>query len=378
MRQIFKSVTVSLAAVLLLGCSASKSKSSPLDMGGSARANSAVGATLAPKAIDLTVAKKLSAVLAELGAIEGSVYFLKSDDFVLHTLDKSSSELVKIDSFDTLKRYVENTTNYTIEIVKNRFIQDDMKVVKLLDKDIVKNSLSKIPFVPTEGMTITSAFSEIEKISGFYVAFSRDAEIVETINTKESTFVQSLGRINIDFKGANVSEFLDYAQGVADIYIDINYKNKVIKVSKYQTKLFNIETPNNIIPLTATTKFIDELKSLIKVDSESKVIINERGIIIVKTTKANMDAAERMFTEYNILYGDGSGTEVAKTPSDGEILNYEESLKNIIADIEKSISALSTVDIQGFNKPRVLEEFNDFKNKIQEQIAAIKAQAESK
>lgn len=141
MGQIFKSVTISFAAALLfLGCGA-KSKSVSYDMGGSVRANSVVGATLAPKAIDLTVAKKLSTVLTELGSIEGSVYFLKSDDFQVHALDKSSSDLLKIDSFPALKRYIENTTSYTIEIVKNRFIQDDMKVVKVFNKDAVKNSL---------------------------------------------------------------------------------------------------------------------------------------------------------------------------------------------------------------------------------------------
>jgi len=298
------------------------------------------------KRIDLSTNKKLSTILSELGKIENRVYHLRSKDIPVLSMQTHSSRLLNINSFDTLKEYIENTSNFTIKIVKNKFVQG-MKVVEVFDKESLTSNLSNRSFVIKDKSSVSDALQEISKTTGFSVGYSHDmTPNVNSQNNTNSDLKNILDSKKIYFSGDNVSKFLDYLSSTFDVFVNIDYKNKNIQISKYKTKIFTLVTPDykidvsdtgasgtsgssvnrsssgtenssggstggdlisektvkNTISMTITAKFIESIKSLIDNDSGSKVLINESGMVIVKTTKANMDVVEDMFDEYNFLY----------------------------------------------------------------------------
>lgn len=300
------------------------------------------------KRIDLSTNKKLSTILSELGKIEDKVYHLRSKDIPIVSMQTHSSRLLNIGSFDDLKEYIENTSNYTIKIVKNKFV-NGMKVVEVFDKESLTSNLINRSFVVKDKSSVSDALQEISKTTGFSVGYSHDMtpnSTSQNLNGITTDLKNILDSKKIYFNGDNVSKFLDYLSSTFDVFVIIDYKNKNIQISKYKTKIFTLVTPDykidvtdtgssntgsttsrsssasgsgsgggstggdlisektvkNTITMNITAKFIESIKSLVDNDSGSKVLINESGMVIVKTTKANMDVVEDMFDEYNFLY----------------------------------------------------------------------------
>jgi len=285
------------------------------------------------KYIDLSVNKKLSTALNELSRIDNKVYLLdsSSDDILLRQVSPYASKLLKINSFNKLKKYIEETTDYTIKIVNNKF-KNGIKRVQIFNKVELKTNFKKIPFTITGTISVADALQQIAKKTGFTIIYNYDFANYHDNSrmTLNSNNLQSyLSGEKIYFKGDSIEKFLSYMSITFNIYVDIDYKNKVIKLSKYKTKIFNLITPEykvrvknammgtsgdtttttntsetvkDTINILVVSKFIESIKELINYDKNSKVLMNESGMVIVKTTKNNMDIIEKMFNKYNELY----------------------------------------------------------------------------
>ena len=118
--------------------------------------------------IDLSISKDLSAVLKELGIKNNRVYLLCGKDI---TLKKSpSSKLLNITDFNDLKKYIEDTTNYTITITNNKYIKNRVKQVMLIDKKAKKVfKSSDLIIVPTtlDANSIKRAVNTIIEINTY-------------------------------------------------------------------------------------------------------------------------------------------------------------------------------------------------------------------
>lgn len=349
------------------------------------------------KRIDLSTNKKLSTILSELGKIENRVYYLRSKDIPIVSVQTHSSRLLNIGNFDNLKEYIENTSNFTIKIVKNKFVKG-MKVVEVFDKESLTSNLANRSFTIKDKASVSDALQEISKTTGFSIGYSHDmtpnSASQNTNNGNNATDLKNiLDSKKIYFSGDNVSKFLDYLSSTFDVFINIDYKNKNIQISKYKTKIFTLVTPDykidvtdsggsgasgstrsssassgasgstggstggdlisektvkNTISMNITAKFIESIKSLVDNDSGSKVLINESGMVIIKTTKANMDVVEDMFDEYNFLYTQEAKIDVkvydfllSKKIDVGIDLNYESGSTSMITNYVNT--ALTTV-----------------------------------
>lgn len=356
------------------------------------------------KRIDLSTNKKLSTILSELGQIEDKVYYLRSKDIPIVSMQTHSSRLLNINNFEDLREYIENTSNYTIKIVKNKFVKG-MKVVEVFDKESLNSNLINRSFVVKEKASVSDILQEISKVTGFSISYSHDMTPNsnaqnQNLQNNTSDFKNVLDSKKIYFAGDNVSKFLDYLSNTFDVFVTIDYKNKNIQISKYKTKIFTLVTPDykidvtdtgsnnsgsgasrtttsssgvsggsgsggtaggdlisdktvkNTISMNMTTKFIESIKSLIDNDSASKVLINESGMVIVKTTKANMDVVEDMFDEYNFLYTQEAKIEVkvydfllSKKFDVGVDLSYADGTTSIITNyVNSAIATVASTD----------------------------------
>lgn len=305
------------------------------------------------KFIDLTVSKKLEDVLMELSKIENKIYMITDEKSNIYVPATISSSLLKIDNLNSLKTYIEDTTNYTLDITKNKFVNNRPKIIKVVDKKALESDFSNLNFQVKSKSTVASALSELSKRINFSIIYKEDLNTSYNNSNTNNTNMgsQSISPENLDFfnekyfsdeyvyfTGNNVSDFLNYVEQNFDVYTDINYEDKIISISKYKTKIFNVSALNYNIKLsdaqmgsetstnstntsstssstdgTAAIKteteikgvevFKNNLESFIEDDKLSKLIFNvDSGQVIVKTTNQNMKEIEKIVNEYNKKY----------------------------------------------------------------------------
>jgi len=114
-----------------------------------------------------------------------------------------------------------------------------------------------------------------------------------------------------------------------------------------------------------------EKKAEVVVEKEFKEIVNQKEQFFKQDNNATSAKVEQV--DIGIVTVIQKPEEQQNFAIDGKD-NYIESLKDILVDLEKSKKALELLKLHGFNKVRVWNEFEDFKNKIETQIAAIKNQ----
>lgn len=306
------------------------------------------------KYVDLTVSKKLEDVLMELSNLENKIYMITDEKSNIYVPATISSSLLKIDNLNALKSYIEDTTNYTLDITKNKFVNNRPKIIKVVDKKALESDFSNLNFQVKSKSTVSSALSELSKKINFSIVYKEDLNPTNNnlsgnnLGSSQAITPDSLDLFSekyfsqeyVYFTGNNVSDFLNYIEQNFDVYSDINYEDKIICISKYKTKMFNVTALNYNIKLTdaqmnngngsslnssssnggststnndaaiqteteikGVEVFKTNLENFLVDDKLSKLIFNvDSGQVIVKTTNQNMKEVEKIVNEYNKKY----------------------------------------------------------------------------
>jgi hypothetical protein len=202
--------------------------------------------------IDIDNPKRLSSVLNSLSQIDGHLYVLDdaSEDIFLKSVKKSFQ--LGINSFDKLNQYIQDTSNYFIYIKKNRFLKNRVRVISVKDKDSLKKNLQDIPFVVNGKMAVSEILEQLREVSGFNIiaknmpdSQKRKNEIKPNdklfgANSIDVMFNNSY----ISFAGNNVMDLLNYISISFNVYVDVDYDNKIVIFQKHKTKIFTISINN--------------------------------------------------------------------------------------------------------------------------------------
>ena len=193
--------------------------------------------------------KKLSTLLEDLSVIDQNFYVLDlaSRSFVVNGL-KNSFRL-NIDSFDKLKKYIEDSTNYTLIIKKNKYKKNRVKQVSVISKSSIKNSILDIPFsFDGEIKTAYDMLQEISKISKFNLIVKSSAKNLSSknmIDRSSSSYLKNLFQNSkMSLKGTNISSFLELFSKTFNVYIDVDYDSKTIVIQKLKHKVFHTVMSN--------------------------------------------------------------------------------------------------------------------------------------
>ena len=203
--------------------------------------------------INLDNVKRVSIALEHLGNIDGKSYILSNDseDIFLHPIKESHK--LGINSFDKLNQYIQDTSNYVIYVKKNRFLKDRVKVVAVKNKDIFKKDLSNIPFSLEGKASVAEVIEQLRFVSGFNVIAKHipvenkktAASLTKNDRLFDDNSVANLFENNyISFAGNNIMELLNYISNSFNIYVDVDYENKLIVFKKLKSRLFSINLNN--------------------------------------------------------------------------------------------------------------------------------------
>jgi len=199
------------------------------------------------KTLDLSAGMSLSEALKQIGEMEGRVYFLASSDMEIPALPNGIT--VTVGSFEKLNEILQDITPFKMEIVKNKFLKDRPKIVKVIDTKIAKSDLNKIKIERIEsGMNVQQVFRKIAQTTKFNVVF-RHNDIDDTNQNSAETDLK-INRVDwfdsksVFFYGETVGELLDYLSNSLDLFIDVDYDKRQIIVSKYKTKFFKLAINN--------------------------------------------------------------------------------------------------------------------------------------
>ena len=298
------------------------------------------------KYVDLTLSKKLEEALKELSNIEERIYMITDARSNITVPASINSKLLNINSFTSLKNYIEDTTNHTIEITKNKFVNNRPKIVKVLDKNSIESNFKNLDFKIDSKSSVSEALNTLSKKINFSIVYKEDLNSDNNLNTNNMNMQDDILSFDskdfsseqVRFAGSSVSDFLNYIEKNFNVYTDINYEDKIIVISKYKTQLFTVAALNSKITLSdakiqnssgasnnnsgfssnsgssnedsnavktnlemkGVENFKEELKQFLQDDKGHRLIFNEdSGQIVVKTTNSNMKDIENIISQFN-------------------------------------------------------------------------------
>ena len=286
--------------------------------------------------LDLSIKKNISTLLKELSQIDKNSYLFQGEDIEIQSC--TNSEKLNINSFKKLNQYIKDTTNMTMVIVKNRFLKNRVKIVKLQDLHSFESDLNNVPFYLKGSVSIDDALAEMSKLTGFSIVYLKDSSSSQNSQmqpNENSPMMPSNSNSFFEgkytsFSGNNVADFLKLLSNNFNLYVDIDYKNKLIKFSKQKAKIFHVFV-NNInmsgslsgqknvsgmqnaggdnLPISSqiTINILSDLENnlnkLIQQSSNSILSFNKTsGQIFVKADKRTMENIEKVINDFNAIF----------------------------------------------------------------------------
>lgn len=207
-----------------------------------------------PRCVRLDHGASASSALDELALIDGRVYYLRSSDIDIPRYKTNAATC--IDSFAGLKRAIEDTTNYTAIVdPTTRYRTDRVKIVDLVDKKQQDSNLANHHITIRGGSTVGETFRKISKATGYNVVY-RHSDATDSSSTggyagAASSSTDATAKIDwfesdhVNFYGDSVGDLLEYLSKSFDLFYSIDYRTKIIEISKYKTKHFKL-TINNV------------------------------------------------------------------------------------------------------------------------------------
>lgn len=270
----------------------------------------------------------LNNVLKHLEEMDGKKYFL----------DRNSENIIfptssyKAKNFKEVATYLADTTGQTIYVdPKYALFKNRLQVVKVKDAKAEKYNFAKVPFKLNMNIKVTDALKQLKKNPNFTFSLLIDYEDFE-IQKNNRLFED----VYVSYKGTNVKEFFDFIEKKLNIYVDIDYDAKVVRIHKYKKHFFQLIVDNKDITGTigsedtGVTKdseakeskmqqkvdigIYDELeKSLDKVIADAKTRKNENayksidyqtGSVEVYADKRTIKEAQQKIEDFNKKYKD--------------------------------------------------------------------------
>lgn len=210
-----------------------------------------------PKFIQISSPMNLSTILKELGKVEDREYYLQKEQEDL-TIPPSA---IKIRNFADLQLYVEDTLEQNIFITKNAAIKDRLKIVKVRDIGAKKLDLNKVPFTLNGQISTVKALKLLEEIPDFTFSinikfedfeYKSDEEGSSSSSSSAKSQNQLFDETAILFNGNTVGNFFDYLREKQNLFIDVDYEKKIVKIYKYKQEFVQLTTGNIQIKGTLT------------------------------------------------------------------------------------------------------------------------------
>lgn len=250
--------------------------------------------------------KYLSSVLKELEIIDNIVYFLKGDDILI---PRSS---VDIDSFDKLNSYLQAVSN--IRLTKT--VLTDLTLVGYENvSEIKKEQLETIAFSFDGEITVSEFVKLLKEYSKYEISFGA------YLNEQKDFFNNF-----IFIQANNLLEAIHQLAVINNLYVDINYEQKVIEYKKYKDvvielniPMLNLRTSNNAISSVTDSNnksTVENKSSIYLYDELKQILINVKGndqlasfhldqssgLIYLKATKSMEEAVRNVVKAYEESY----------------------------------------------------------------------------
>lgn len=263
------------------------------------------------KFIDLSSSNRVKYLLNQITKFDNNLYMFKGKDLLLDGV-----EGYKAYSFSEFQDFVNVTTEYDLVVKKNRYILGKVKIIELVPKETA-SILDDITFDSDNAQIPTHLFKELGK-------YAKGWKILDNAGAKEVFNTQQY----INFEGT-LKEFVNYFATNNNLFVDYNYRTKVIRLAKYKRRFFNLNFNSEKFKYAgkigidfsdvgntgATTKGIDitdesdNAKAIIESiesvmgNKESKeeywTLLKGSGKLVVNTTPKKLEAISELMEAFN-------------------------------------------------------------------------------
>lgn len=199
--------------------------------------------------------KSLKEALEEVAKLNGQNFILNGQNF---TLPHAPGHTHIVDYF-SLKQYVEDTTSKTLVITNNMFVKNRVKVVRAVDKEALHADLSKTSFsLRAQDLDLRQALQRFSAQTGFSVVFTDPKQPSENQGGTTTSATKDFTAELISFHGANALQFLNYIEKSLDLYIEVDYLEKLVKIQKYRLKNMPLMVANRTVTREGSGGNFDE------------------------------------------------------------------------------------------------------------------------
>ena len=298
------------------------------------------------KYLDFSIHKRLSTLLEELSTMDKQVYHLEGKDITYPIFNNKDSKTMNINNIDKLVTFTPTVTNYAINI--KPVFGGKINIVKIVDKYQKDSNLLNVKLKVNGKVPLNYIMKKISNLTGFNVLFTLNnkssnskgregEEIPAPNNFNNKTNNSELALIKdkkVYFKGSNIKEFFDYVSQLFDVYIDVDYLKKLIKITKYKTKIYNVlpliaaqvdsgvvmpstqlnsqsgNTPQGItarMPISSgynenkISALLGALKQLIQQNGGTLINVSD-GLVSIKSTKQGFKKINKVVDKFNSKY----------------------------------------------------------------------------
>lgn len=182
-----------------------------------------------------------------------------------------------------------------------------IKVVRIVDKNSLENSFDNTSLnLQGENVDLKKALLSVSKITGFSVIYknlengsgsssssagaSGGATMSSGLASNEKADDEFVSKL-ISFKSGTISNFLKYTEIALNVYIDIDYKEKIITISKFKSKSIPLLVNNRDIQKNKMASAAEVAEGLTVSTSDSEGV----GGITSKFTYGVFNELEKSF-----------------------------------------------------------------------------------
>ncbi|VAY88224.1 hypothetical protein MNB_ARC-1_1133 [hydrothermal vent metagenome] len=259
----------------------------------------------------------IDTVMKKLSYIDGNIYYVKGDKNII-----IPSTSIQIKSFNHLRRYIKTVLNLELKITENIFDKSLPKIVELQNDDRTQLSLQNVFLKLSRTTTIQDLIEYINRTTDYTIFIDKQSFMGEkNINTGKNIRLSNNNVLGYELEVDNwsLSKFVKYLRSSLNLYVDVDYNNKSITISKYKVHIFRITAPNIKIAYGATlqktiggssvrssVKLYDVIKLKIKglLESFQEPSINVQiddvtGSLVVKSSSKALKAISKVVNEFN-------------------------------------------------------------------------------